>query len=224
VALGVFLFVLTPGGKDSIVDLSWFGRGIVLGLAVAAPVGPMSLLCMRRTLAVGFSAGLLSGLGVASADALYGAVAAFGLVAVTSVLVSQALCLRLIGGAALIYLGIKTVRTAPADAAASSPDTTSPIAMYASMVALTLTNPTTILSFAGLFAGVGLGESDGDPTSAATMVLGVFLGSAVWWLALTGGISLARQRLTAGVRHTINRLSGLALIVLGLLALASLLG
>ena len=93
--------------------------------------------------------------------------------------------------------------------------------MYVSMLALTLTNPTTILSFAGLFAGVGLGGADGDRTSATAMVLGVFIGSAVWWLLLTGGISLARQRLTTGPRHAINRLSGLALVVLGLLALLS---
>jgi threonine/homoserine/homoserine lactone efflux protein len=218
----VFFLVLTPGGKDSSVEISWFARGVALGLAVAAPVGPMSLLCMRRTLAIGFSAGLLSGLGIASADALYGAVAAFGLVAVTSVLVSHELWLRLVGGAALIYLGVRTLRARPAHAAAST-DATSPIGMYVSMLALTLTNPTTILSFAGLFAGVGLGESDGDPISATTMVLGVFVGSAAWWLALTCGISLARRRLTAGLRHTINRLSGLALVIVGLLALASLL-
>lgn len=204
------------------MDLLWFARGLALGLAVAAPVGPMSLLCMRRTLAVGFSAGLLSGLGVASADALYGAVAAFGLVAVSSVLVSHALWLRLIGGAALIYLGIKTVRARPA-AATTSSDASSPVGMYASMLALTLTNPTTVLSFAGLFASVGLAEAGGDPTSATAMVLGVFVGSAAWWLALTGGISLARRRLTTGLGHTINRLSGLALVVLGLLALTSLL-
>jgi threonine/homoserine/homoserine lactone efflux protein len=95
--------------------------------------------------------------------------------------------------------------------------------MYVSMLALTLTNPTTILSFAGLLAGVGLGGADGDPMSVTTMVVGVFVGSALWWLALTGGISLARRRLTVGLRHTINRLSGLALVVLGLLALVSVL-
>jgi len=222
VALGVFLVVLTPRGKDSIVEIAWFARGVALGLTVAAPVGPMSLLCMRRTLAIGFSAGLLSGLGVATADALYGAVAAFGLVAITSLLVSHQLWLRLIGGVALVYLGITTLRTHPSAEAAKA-DASGPVGMFVSMLALTLTNPTTILSFAGLFAGVGLGGADGDPSSATALVLGVFVGSAVWWLALTGGISLARTRLTTGLRHTINRLSGLALVGLGLLALASLL-
>jgi threonine/homoserine/homoserine lactone efflux protein len=204
------------------MDIAWFGRGLALGLAVAAPVGPMSLLCMRRTLAVGFGAGLLSGLGVATADALYGSVAAFGLVAVTSVLASQQLWLRLIGGIVLIALGVRTMLS-KADADAATVVATNPLGMYASTLALTLTNPTTILSFAGLFAGIGLGADDHDAASASAMVLGVFLGSALWWLALTGGLAIARRRLRAGVRRTINRLSGTMLVMFGVLTLASLL-
>jgi threonine/homoserine/homoserine lactone efflux protein len=204
------------------MDLAFFGRGLALGLAVAAPVGPMSLLCIRRTLAAGFATGLLSGLGIATADALYGAVAAFGLVAVTSFVIGQQPLLRLVGGAALVYLGVRTLWARPADAPARA-GAAGLGGMYLSTLALTLTNPMTILSFAALFAGLGLGGDRGDGTTASAMVLGVFLGSALWWLLLTGGIALARRRLTSHLLRSINTLSGLALLGFGLFALVSLL-
>jgi threonine/homoserine/homoserine lactone efflux protein len=202
------------------MDISSFARGLALGVAVAAPVGPMSLLCMRRTLAGGFRPGLLSGLGVATADALYGAGAAFGLVAITGLLVGQLPWLRLVGGAVLIWMGATTLRTRPVAAPAADADAAS-AGMYVSTLALTLTNPTTILSFAALFAGLGLGGSEDDPTAAPAMVLGVFLGSALWWLILTGGIAIARRRLATRLLRSVNALSGLALLGFGLAALAS---
>jgi threonine/homoserine/homoserine lactone efflux protein len=179
----------------------------------------MSLLCMRRTLAGGFRPGLLSGLGVATADALFGAVAAFGLVAVTGFLVGQLPWLRLVGGAVLIWMGATTLWTRPVDTPAAGQEAGS-AGVYVSTLALTLTNPTTILSFAALFAGLGLGAGEGDTTAAAAMVLGVFLGSALWWLILTGGIAIARRRLTTRLVRSVNALSGLALLGFGLAALA----
>ena len=204
------------------MDIAPLARGVALGLAVAAPVGPMSLLCMRRTLTGGFSAGLLSGLGVATADAVYGAVAAVGLVAIADALVGHQFWLRLLGGAALLYLGLRTLRARTAETAAPARDDGT-ASMYVSTLALTLTNPTTILSFAALFAGLGLGGGDHDSTAAPAMVLGVFLGSALWWLILTGALAAMRRRLTNRLRRSINVLSGLALLAFGLAALASLL-
>ena len=204
------------------MDIASFARGLALGFAVAAPVGPMSLLCMRRTLVGGFSAGVFSGLGVATADALYGAVAALGLVATTGFLVGQQPWLRLSGGAVLVYLGLRTLRASPADRPATA-EGAGLAGMYLSTLALTLANPTTILSFGALFAGLGLGADDRDTTTAPAMVLGVFLGSALWWLILTGGIAIARRRLTSRLLRSVNRLSGLALLGFGLMALASLL-
>jgi threonine/homoserine/homoserine lactone efflux protein len=203
------------------LDLAPFALGLALGLAVTVPVGPMSLLCMRRTLAGGFAAGLLSGLGVATADALYGAVAAFGLVAITEFLVAQQAAPRLVGAVVLVYLGVDTLRARPAPAPAIGG--TRLAGLYGSALALTLTNPTTILSFAALFASVGLGGADRGPTAAPALVLGVFLGSALWWLVLTGGIALAHRRLPNRILRAINVVAGLALVGLGLLALASLL-
>ena len=204
------------------MDISPFARGLALGVAVAAPVGPMSLLCMRRTMSGGFSAGILSGLGVATADACYGAIAAFGLVALTSALVEQAWWFRLVGAAVLLYLGATTVRARPASTAPDA-DASHLAGMYASTFGLTLANPTTILSFAALFAGLGLGGDERDASAAGTMVLGVFLGSALWWLVLVGGIGTIRRRLTPGLLRLVNVIAGLALVSFGLLALVSVL-
>jgi threonine/homoserine/homoserine lactone efflux protein len=209
-------------------------RGLALGLAVAAPVGPMSLLCMRQTLARGFRAGMASGLGVATADGAYGAVAAFGLVAITDLLVGQQPWLRVIGGLAMIWLGLGAVRTRPAEAAAAGNGEGAKVQgndlarAYAGTFALTMMNPATILSFAALFAGLGLGAGQsggaGGIMTPLALVSGVFLGSALWWLAVTGGISLARARLGLGTQRAINVAAGLVLIGFGLAAIASLLG
>jgi threonine/homoserine/homoserine lactone efflux protein len=204
------------------MDFTAFGRGLLLGLAVAAPVGPMSVLCMRRTVAAGFRTGLLSGLGIATADALYGAIAASGLVALTAFVVGQQQALRLIGGMALLYLGLKTFRAPPAMAPAAG-GVADLAASYLSTLGLTLTNPATILSFTALFAGLGLGAERGAWTTASAMVLGVFVGSALWWVVLTGVMSAARRRLEDRLLRFSNRLSGLALITFGAVALVSLL-
>jgi len=203
------------------MDLSPFVRGLALGLAVAAPVGPMSLLCMRRTVARGFPAGFLSGLGVAAADAIYGAVAAFGLVAVTGLLVGHGPWLRLVGAAVLLHLGVSALRARP-DVAATEAGAFGLAGMFASTLALTLANPSTILSFAALFAGLGLGADEGNASAATAMVVGVFLGSALWWLVVTGSIWLVRRRVTPTLVRGVNVVAGLALVGFALVAAASL--
>jgi threonine/homoserine/homoserine lactone efflux protein len=200
-----------------------FARGLALGLAVAAPVGPMSLLCMRQTLARGFSTGLASGLGIATADGVYGAVAAFGLVAITDVLIGQQPWLRVVGGLAMVWLGSGAVCARPAEAAATGGSGGGLARSYAGTFALTMMNPSTILSFAALFAGVGLGGSPGGPSTPLALVSGVFLGSAFWWLLVTGSIALARTRLSPRVERTINVVAGLVLVAFGLAAIGSVL-
>ncbi len=198
------------------MDPSPLLRGFALGIAVAAPVGPMSLLCMRRTLTGGFSAGFLSGLGVATADGIYAAVAAFGLVAVSDLLVGQQPWLRLLGGMALIYLGVRTLRGRPAERAAAA-GASDAAGMYVSTLGLTLMNPATILSFAALFAGAGTTERSGG--AAPAMVLGVFLGSAAWWLALTSALARFRRRLPGQLLRAVNWIAGLMLVLFGVVAL-----
>lgn len=200
-------------------------RGLAIGLAIAAPVGPIGVLCIRRTLAEGRLAGFVTGLGAATADTVYGAIAAFGLTAVSAFLVSQQDWLRLIGGAFLCYLGVRTFVAKPAPPVASAGDKSSRTLAgdYGTAFLLTITNPLTILSFAAVFAGLGLGSGYDDLASALLLVTGVFTGSALWWLVLSGAVSLLRGRITAGGLRWVNRVSGVIIALFGLVALASLL-
>ncbi len=197
-----------------------FIRGFLIGLSVAATLGPMAILCIRRTLADGRLAGLATGLGVATADGCYGAVAGFGLTVVSGALLGVQVWLRLIGGGFLCYLGLRTLLAAPAERAANAPASNLPRA-YVSALALTLTNPLTILSFAAIFAGLGAATGGGYKT-AALLVLGVFAGSASWWVILTTVVTALRARVTPRGLRWVNRVSGAIILGFGILALVSL--
>jgi threonine/homoserine/homoserine lactone efflux protein len=203
-------------------ELTWLVKGLLLGLAIAAPVGPIGVLCIRRTLADGWLTGFLTGMGAATADGFYGGVAAFGLTAISGALVAQQGVIRVVGGVLLCYLGMHTLLAKPAVEAASARARRGLAGAYLSTVGLTLTNPATILSFAAVFAGLGLAGTAGRTVAApGLLALGVFLGSASWWLLLSGGVSLLRTRLTAGALRWVNRGSGVLLLGFGLAALVS---
>ena len=202
-------------------DISFLLQGLILGFSIAAPVGPIGVLCIRRTLTEGRIAGFVSGLGAATADAFYGAIAGFGLTFISSFLIDQQLWLRLTGGFFLLYLGIKTFRSSPPDNAALQ-DRSGIFGPYASTLVLTLTNPLTILSFAAIYAGLGLTATGRNYVSAALLVLGVFAGSAAWWLLLSGGISLFRKRFGIEALRWTNKVSGLAITIFGLIVLRGL--
>ena len=199
--------------------LMFFLKGLIVGLSIAAPVGPIGVLCIRRSLANGRTVGFVTGLGAATADAVYGAVAAFGLTTVSSFLVGQKLSLALLGGAFLCYVGIRTFLAPPASEAASS-KTTTLLSSYISTVFLTLSNPATILSFIAIFAGFGLGTSV-EYKSATLLVAGVFIGSASWWLILSNGVSYFRDRLNRDAMRWVNRFSGMILFAFGSYSVAS---
>jgi threonine/homoserine/homoserine lactone efflux protein len=201
--------------------MNLFLEGVVIGLAVAAPVGPIGVLCIRRTLAEGHASGFVSGLGAATADAAYGSVAALGLTFVTSLLVGAETWLRLVGGVFLVFLGVRTFLSRPAERPIAAGRGGLPGA-YASTLALTLTNPTTIISFAAIFAGLGAGSMGGDALHAISLVLGVFCGSALWWFVLSGATSLFRAKLSAGGLRWVNRISGVVLAGFGVVALSGL--
>jgi threonine/homoserine/homoserine lactone efflux protein len=202
------------------MSASLFFQGVVLGFSIAAPVGPIGVLCIRRTLSDGRLFGLVSGLGAATADAFYGAVAAFGLTLVSRLLVEQQDRLRLLGGLFLCYLGLKTLLDRASEAGLPAPRS-GLVGAYGSTFVLTLTNPLTILSFAAIFAGLGLAERGSDLVSAGLLVLGVFLGSGAWWVLLSGGVSLLRSRFDARRLGWVNRVSGAVITVFGLVALWS---
>jgi threonine/homoserine/homoserine lactone efflux protein len=199
--------------------LNFLLKGVIIGFSIAAPVGPIGVLCIRRSLAEGRQMGLATGLGAATADAAYGAVAGFGLTVISSFLVGHRLWLGFLGGIFLCYLGIRTFISKPAEQAAENRGG-GLFSAFLSTLFLTLTNPMTILSFVAIFAGFGLGASP-DYLSASILVAGVFVGSAAWWLLLSGGVSLFRSRMNAAWMQAINRLSGCIILAFGLYSLAT---
>jgi threonine/homoserine/homoserine lactone efflux protein len=253
------------------MDVALFPRGAVLGFSIAAVVGPIGLLCIRRTLSAGFAVGFVSGLGAATADATYAAIAGFGVSALAAVLVDQRVWLRLVGGIFLVYLAMRTLRAAPAERSAGPTASGMGLAAaYSSTLVLTLSNPMTILSFAGIFAGLGLGDvSPASDASAATsstalggtssiasaamssiaiatvtssslasvassslasaasssiqsavdLVLGVFVGSAAWWLILASLVAQLRRRVTPPWLRRVNVASGLVILGFGVQSL-----
>ena len=201
------------------MDLTFLARGVGLGFAIAAAVGPISLLTIRRTIAHGQAYGLASGAGVALADATYAGIAAFGLTALTSLLVGGRAVLGVIGGAFLVLLGIRTISTRPGAAAAETTERPGLVTAFASIFGLTLTNPMTILSFAGVFAAAGLTGHGG--AEAGLLTVGVFVGSLLWWVILTAVVARLRSRVTLEALTWVNRGSGALLVVFGAAAIVT---
>jgi threonine/homoserine/homoserine lactone efflux protein len=198
-------------------------RGLTIGFAVAFALGPIGLLVIRRTIDRGWRYGFASGAGVATADASYAAVAAFGLTAISATLVGLGRLLGIVGGVVLLLLAARALRASlgpgPGPAARLEPGRFDGLpGAYGSMVALTLTNPATILSFTALFASIGAGMS--GPVGAATVVVGVFLGSLAWWAILTGALAGLRARLTTRIVRALNVASALIIGALGAVAIA----
>jgi threonine/homoserine/homoserine lactone efflux protein len=202
------------------VDIGFWIKGFVIGFSIAAPVGPIGVLCIRRTLAEGRTFGLVSGLGAATADAIYGCIAGFGLTFISTLLISQQTWFRIVGGLFLCYLGRKTLLSRPAEETVSAKGS-GLIDAYASTFFLTLTNPMTILSFMAIFAGLGIASASGNYISASILVLGVFSGSAFWWLLLSGGVAVFKSKFNLRELKWVNRISGLIIILFGLYALLS---
>lgn len=195
-------------------------KGIILGFSIAAPVGPIGVLCIRKTLQFGRLSGLYSGLGAAFADSIYAVIAAFGLTFISNFLLAGKFWFSLIGGVFLLYLGLKTFIAKPASET-KDVSHTSLLNDFVSTFFLTITNPMTILSFVAVFAGLGLSNENVDYFQAGALVLGVFLGSAAWWLLLSEGITLFRKKVSQKIMRLINRIAGLIILAFGVGALLS---
>lgn len=196
-------------------------KGLILGFSIAAPVGPIGILCIQQSLSHGRVYGLVAGLGAATADAFYGLVAAFGLTVIINFFTRQTDFLQLVGGLFLCYLGIKTfLKTAHVQAGSTQPE---PLpGVYFSTFLLTITNPMTILSFALIFAGLGVSAAGNGYGGAVKLVLGVFLGSALWWFLLSLGVSLFREKINATMMQWINRGAGAVIATFGVVILVNL--
>ena len=205
------------------MEFEFLIKGIVIGFSIAAPVGPIGILTINRSLTHGPLAGLTTGVGAATADAIYGCVAGFGLTAVSTWLVSFQTMLLLVGGLFLCGMGLATLKKNPP---AQGKDQRAPIFKGYSLACLsalflTLTNPVTIISFMAIFAGLGLGAAAGSVTALA-LVLGVFMGSCLWWMILTLGVGQLKQKLTTRFQAMINRVAGVVLLIFGAFALVRL--
>ncbi len=195
--------------------------GFALGFAVAASPGPILFLCVRRTLLHGRLYGLVSGFGVATADGLYAAIASFGVAALANALVSGRRPLAVVGGVVLVALGARILfeRRSPASEGTATAGSGLPWA-YLSTLGLTITNPATIISFAALATTLGL-RGGGGFARPAELAVGALAGSAAWWCALAIAVSMLRSRVTPTAVHGISTFSGLAIAVLGILAIYS---
>jgi threonine/homoserine/homoserine lactone efflux protein len=196
-------------------DFWWLLRGVAIGLALAIPVGPIALLCMRRTLARGFPVGLATGLGAALADLIYATIAAFGIGAIETVLLAYRTPLSFVGGLFLLSLAWRTGFSKHHVVREVNPSTRGIASAFFSGLALTATNPLTVLGFVAIFAGFGVGRGLTDTARAVSLTLGVGAGSALWWLALTGIMARIRHFFAPRTLNAINRVAALLIAAFG---------
>ncbi len=191
------------------MELNYLIKGIIVGFSVAAPVGPIGILCIRRSIFKGNISGFLTGLGATTADVIYAIIAGFGFTFISSFLVKQQFWLQIIGAIFLLYLGIKTFIKIPNTFENEKSSGNGLFFDYLSTFFLTITNPVTILAFSAVFAGIGLGKSTGNYLSAIILVSGVFIGSTFWWFLLSSCVSIYRTKINSKFYKNINKVSGL---------------
>ena len=204
------------------MDLQFLVKGIILGFSIAAPVGPIGVLCIRRTVQYGRLSGFFSGLGAATADTIYGVIAALGLTFISNFLLDCDVWLRVIGGIVLILLGIKTFLAKTIQQPVKITHKTL-LSDFVSTFFLTMTNPMTILAYVAIFAGFGLTGFAGRHLDATALIVGVFIGSSFWWLILSEGVAFFRKKVDARAMKWINRIAGLVIIFFGLVIWISIL-
>lgn len=192
-----------------------------MGFLINAPVGPIGILCIRRSFTEGRTVGFISGLGVSTVDAIYGLIAGLGLSFISNFLMHQQVWIRLFGGFLLLGIGIKILRTKSAKGMAP-PKISGLLKAYVSTFFVTLTNPITFLSIAAVFAGLGNTKIYGNPTSIMALVLGIFTGSTLWWLLVSNSIHFLRPKKTDLELRWVNGISGVLITGFGLVILLSL--
>ena len=196
------------------MDLALPIRGLAAGLIIAAPVGPVNLLCIRRALEKGWKSGMVSGLGAALADMMYGAIAGLGINLVLQFLIREEFWIRMIGGIFLTGIGVVYYRKPPRSLGAGE-DSSSANSDLISAFILNATNPTTVLSFLVVLAALGVGRQ-GSLWQAAALLSGIFFGSMIWWTILASAASRLRSRITDRSMGRMNHAAGIAIACFGL--------
>lgn len=192
-----------------------FSKGLLIGISMAAPVGPVSILCIRRTLSHGFWLGVATGLGAATADGIFALIAAFGITSISQFLTAQTWWLELVGGLFLIFLGIRAFWTQPVIELSGIKKKKLTTSFMQSFL-LTLTNPMTLVAFTVVFASLGITQPTSN-FSAAKLATGVFIGSALWFTTLSGLVYLCRSYCTPYAFVQFHKISALLLACFGVL-------
>jgi len=203
--------------------LGFLLKGMLVGIVIAVPAGPVGVLCIRRTLLNGRLVGFISGVGAATADAMFGIIAGFGLTFISDTLLGYQDWLRIAGAAYLLYIGVTALYSDPPTQSVEPKDPDTLVADFISTFALTITNPVTILAFLAIFAGIGFAGEEATLGRAAILVLGVWVGSLLWWLALSFGVGFFFRSFEPRHLAWINRGSGAILFLSGAVLLADLL-
>ena len=201
------------------MELVFFLKGLIIGFAMEVPIGPLGVMCIRKTLAEGHSRGLIIGLGAATVDSPYGGIGAFGLNFISDVITDQHVWLRLVGGGLLLFLGIRTFRAKRKDSVVPF-EKKGWLGSYISSFLLALTNPVTIFAFVAVFAAFGLGHQL-TIISACILVLGVFIGTSLWFLILSYIATVFKKKLDSGGLKLVNKIAGVLIILSGVAALVS---
>jgi len=198
--------------------MSLFVKGLIVGFCLAAPVGPIAAICVQRTIAKRWISGVVSGLGAAAADAVYGAVAAFGATIISEFLITEHEWLQRVGGVILLMLGARLLLMRPVERT-NGVQNRGLTGDFLSTFVLTLTNPMTFVAFAAIFATMGIGAVYGRPMLTAELVGGVFVGSAAWWIILCAGAFALRRHFDFKRLVLVNRATGVFVIAVGLVYL-----
>jgi len=196
------------------MDPSIFIQGMIIGLTLAVPVGPIALMCIQRAVTDGRLHGIVSGIGVATADSFYAGVTFFGLTAISGLIIAHQVSLRLAAGVVLILVGIRIFLTMPAPLIVKTEHETY-VKDYLSMVAIAIANPLTLIFFVAILPGFGVVFYENSVLSASEFVGGVFFGSTLWWIVLCGSIGSVRSRISAEHLRLINRISGMLIVCFG---------
>jgi len=204
------------------MNFQYFLNGLIIGFSASAPLGPIGVLCIQKTINKGRLSGIVSGLGAASADTVFAIISGFGLTIISNFITTQQTFLRICGGIILIYLGIKIFITNPGIQIRKQSKDKKIFNDFISIFFLTISNPITLFVFAAVFAGFGIVKGESNFSSIFELVFGVLIGATIWWTILTTFINMFRSKIRLRRLLWINKISGVLIVIFGIATFISL--